>query len=87
MYIHFNSRIGYTCLIIHVYIYIYSNKNEFSLDSIGDASLIIFGGSQENFNEKELNELKIWLDSGGRALFLLNSSTQKHSNLNEFLSR
>ena len=74
-------------LLIYIFLHICSNKNEFSLDGIADASLIIFGGSQENFSDKELDELKIWLDSGGRALFLLNINTTKQSNLNEFLSR
>ena len=44
--------------------------------------LIIFGGSREVFTTSEFNELKIWLNSGGRALFMLQDGGEKSSGSN-----
>lgn len=69
-----------------MFFFVYSNKNELSIDGLTNSSLIVFGNSQEQFSIKELDELKVWLEGGGRALFLLNSNV-KQSNLSEFLTR
>ena len=63
------------------------NKDEVSRDRLTEFSLIIFGGSREPFTPGELSDLKAWLNSGGRALFMLHDGGEKSSgcNLNPFL--
>ena len=60
-----------------------------TLDVLRDANLVIFGGTREPLSVLELDELKKWLQGGGRALLLLHEKdkdqTQTRSNLHGML--
>jgi hypothetical protein len=64
-----------------------SNKDEISRDRLDDADVMVFGGSRERFAIPEFDELKLWLNGGGRALILLSDGgdSQSGSNFNLFL--
>ena len=63
------------------------NKDEVSRDSLAEVDLMIFGGSSERFDDQELNELKGWLNAGGRALFMFSEGDAGSStNLNQLLA-
>ncbi|KAJ8966447.1 hypothetical protein NQ317_003193 [Molorchus minor] len=51
------------------------NKEEITAQSLQNCSLIILPGSQTPFEENELNSLKTFINSGGRALVLLTECT------------
>ncbi len=58
------------------------NKDEIGKDRISDANLIVFGGPREPFSVAEFNELKEWLNGGGRALVMLSDGGEKQSGCN-----
>lgn len=60
----------------------YRSKDELSGDRLADSNLIIFGGPREPFSTAEFNELKTWLNSGGRALVMLSDGGEKSSGCN-----
>lgn len=64
-----------------------SNKDEISIDRLDDAALVVFGGSREPFTTTEFEELKTWLNNGGRALVMLGDGGEKEngSNMNYLL--
>lgn len=59
-----------------------TNKDEVSRDRLSEANLVVFGGSREPFSTSEFDELKGWLNSGGRALVLLGDGGEKQSGCN-----
>ena len=63
------------------------NKDEVSRDRLSEAALAVFGGSREAFSPTEFEELKLWLNAGGRLLILLSDGGDKQSgcNMNLFL--
>ena len=65
----------------HLFKY-YRSKDELSGDRLADSNLIIFGGPREPYSTAEFNELKTWLNSGGRALVMLSDGGEKSSGCN-----
>ena len=61
---------------------IYRNKDEISQDRLFESNLAVFGGPREPFSVAEFNELKAWLNSGGRALVMLGDGGEKQSGCN-----
>lgn len=59
-----------------------SNKDELSSESLAEADLIVFGGPNDNFTEGECEDIKTWLDNGGRALFMVNDGGEKNAGSN-----
>ena len=59
-----------------------SNKDDLTLETLGDVDLVVFGGSREHFNEDECRDLKTWMEGGGRVLFLVSDADDKHSRCN-----
>mmetsp|Transcript_10229 Transcript_10229/g.16783 ORF Transcript_10229/g.16783 Transcript_10229/m.16783 type:complete len:550 (-) Transcript_10229:120-1769(-) len=59
-----------------------TNKEEISGDRLGDVSLAVFGGPREPFSVAEFNDLKAWLNAGGRALVMLGDGGEKQSGCN-----
>lgn len=59
-----------------------TNKDDLTLETLGDADLLVFGGSREQFTEEECRDLKTWLNGGGRMLFLVSDADDKHSRCN-----
>lgn len=59
-----------------------TSKDEVSTDRLFDANLAIFGGPREPFTAAEFNELKTWLNAGGRALVMLSDGGEKQSGCN-----
>lgn len=65
---------------------ILSNKDEISRDRLSEANLLVFGGPREPFSNSEFDELKGWLNNGGRCLIMLGEGGEKQkSNLNYLL--
>lgn len=64
-----------------------TNKDEVSRDRLADANVIVFGGSREPFTTTEFDEIKAWINSGGRALVMLQDGGEKVTgcNFNTFL--
>eukprot|EP00605_Chrysophyceae_sp_TOSAG23-4_P000781 GSChrysophyteH1.ASY1.ANO1.870.1 assembled CDS len=58
------------------------NKDDLSLETLGEADLLVFGGSRETFSEEECRDLKSWLEGGGRMLFLVSDADDKHHRCN-----
>jgi intraflagellar transport protein 52 len=44
--------------------------------------LVVFGGPREPFSKTEFNDLKVWLQGGGRALVMLSDGGEKNSGTN-----
>lgn len=61
---------------------LYRNKDEINRDRLSEASLMVFGGPRDLFSAAEFNELKGWLNSGGRALVMLGDGGEKQSGCN-----
>lgn len=59
-----------------------TNKEDISTDRLADCSLAVFGGPREPFTVAEFNELKAWLNAGGRALVMLSDGGEKLSGCN-----
>lgn len=59
-----------------------SNKDEVSRDRLSEANLVVFGGSRECFTPAEFEELKAWMNGGGRALIMLSDGGDKQSGSN-----
>ncbi|KAJ1422136.1 hypothetical protein B484DRAFT_452508 [Ochromonadaceae sp. CCMP2298] len=59
-----------------------TNKDELSVDRLSEAQLVVFGGPREPFSAAEFNELKSWLNNGGRALVMLGDGGEKQSGCN-----
>jgi intraflagellar transport protein 52 len=49
---------------------------------LSEANLMVFGGPRDLFSVAEFNELKVWLNSGGRALVMLGDGGEKQSGCN-----
>lgn len=62
--------------------YICRSKDEISGDRLADSYLTVFGGPREPFSAAEFNELKLWLNAGGRALIMLSDGGEKISGCN-----
>jgi intraflagellar transport protein 52 len=64
-----------------------SNKDEISRDRLSETNLIVFGCPREPFSAAEFNEMKSWLNSGGRVLVMLGDGGEKQngSNMNYLL--
>ena len=58
------------------------NKDEVSRDRLADTDLLVFGGPREPFTGAEFEELKSWLQSGGRALVMLGDGGERASGTN-----
>jgi intraflagellar transport protein 52 len=58
------------------------NKDEINRDRLSEANLMVFGGPRDLFSVAEFNELKAWLNSGGRALVMLGDGGEKQSGCN-----
>ena len=54
---------------------------------MADANVIVFGGSRDPFTKEEFNEIKAWINNGGRALIMLEDGGEKVTgcNFNSFL--
>lgn len=59
-----------------------SNKDDLTAETLGDADLVVFGGSREQFSSEECTDFKAWLEGGGRALFLVSDAEDKHMRCN-----
>ena len=59
-----------------------SNKDELTSDSFAEVDLMVFGGPNDNFTESECEDIKNWLDNGGRALFMVNDGGEKSAGSN-----
>mmetsp|Transcript_15855 Transcript_15855/g.21833 ORF Transcript_15855/g.21833 Transcript_15855/m.21833 type:complete len:532 (+) Transcript_15855:41-1636(+) len=59
-----------------------TNKDEISREMLVEANLVVFGGPREPFSAAEFNELKLWLNSGGRALVMLGDGGEKQNGCN-----
>ena len=58
------------------------HKDELDREKLSEANLVVFGGPREPFSVVEFNELKDWLNGGGRALVLLSDGGEKQSGCN-----
>jgi len=58
------------------------NKDEVSRDRLCEAQLVVFGGSREPFSTVEFEDLKAWLNNGGRALVMFADGGEKASGCN-----
>ena len=47
-----------------------------------ESNVAVFGGPREPFSVAEFNELKAWLNNGGRALVMLGDGGEKQSGCN-----
>ena len=61
---------------------VFSHKDELDREKLSEANLVVFGGPREPFSVVEFNELKDWLNGGGRALILLSDGGEKQSGCN-----
>eukprot|EP01041_Mallomonas_annulata_P004914 gene4914-9802_t len=63
------------------------NKDEISVDRLDDTDVIVFGGPRDPFEKKEFDELKKWLNNGGRAMVMLGDGGERlaESNMNYLL--
>ena len=61
---------------------LYSNKDEVSGDRLAEADLVVFGGPREPFTTAEYDELKTWLQNGGRAMVMVGDGGEKMSGTN-----
>jgi intraflagellar transport protein 52 len=59
-----------------------TNKDELSVDRLSDTNLIVFGGPREPFSAAEFDELKSFLNSGGRAMVMLGDGGEKETGCN-----
>lgn len=59
-----------------------TNKDELSAESLAEADLLILGGPREPFSEEECSDIKIWLNGGGRMLFLASEGDKNNSSCN-----
>lgn len=68
--------------------YQYRNKDEITKERLDEADIAVFGCPREVFTDLEFGELKLWLNSGGRALVLLSDGGEQagSSNINQFLT-
>lgn len=65
------------------------NRDDISRDTLSDVNVVVFGGSREKFLDREYEELKAWLNAGGRALILMGDMHDKEAsngNLNTLLN-
>lgn len=46
------------------------------------ANVLVFGGPREELDQREVEELKKWLSSGGRAMLLLSGATDGETHTN-----
>ena len=44
--------------------------------------MLVFGGPREELDQREVEELKKWLSSGGRAMLLLSGATDGETHTN-----
>jgi intraflagellar transport protein 52 len=58
-----------------------------SRDRLAEADVLVFGGSRESFQASEFEDLKSWLNIGGRALILFADGGDRQSgcNMSQFL--
>lgn len=64
-----------------------TNKDELSRDALADVNLFVVGCPRDCFDQAELDDLKAWLNAGGRALILLSETDREDllGNMNSFL--
>jgi len=65
-----------------------TNKDELSRESFEGVDLMVFGDPKESLTVQESDDLREWLNGGGRAIFLTGDAGDKQSaasNLNYFL--
>ena len=48
-----------------------TNKDDLTTEALAEADLLVLGGPREPFSPQECTDIKAWLASGGRALFLV----------------
>lgn len=60
----------------------FSNKDQITADRLSEADLVVFGGPRDLFSVADFKEIKSWLSSGGRALFMLSDGGEKASGCN-----
>jgi intraflagellar transport protein 52 len=70
------------CLKRSSYLLPHSNKDEVSRDRLAEADLVVFGGPREPFTTAEFDELKSWLQGGGRAMVMVGDGGEKMSGTN-----
>jgi intraflagellar transport protein 52 len=59
-----------------------TNKDEVSRDRLAEADLLVFGGPCEPFTTAEFDEIKAFLQNGGRALVMVGDGGEKQSGTN-----
>ena len=59
-----------------------TNKDEVSRDRLAEADLLVFGGPSEPFTTAEFDEIKAFLQNGGRALVMMGDGGEKQSGTN-----
>ena len=59
-----------------------SNKDEVSRDRLADADLLVFGGPSEPFTTAEFDDLKSYLQNGGRVMVMMGDGGEKQSGTN-----
>lgn len=64
-----------------------SNKDEISKEKLNEADVIVFGGPRAPCTKAEFDDMKVWLNTGGRLLIFIGDGGEKESgsNLNYFL--
>ncbi|KAJ3391955.1 Intraflagellar transport protein 52 [Entophlyctis sp. JEL0112] len=58
------------------------NKDDMSINKVGDASLLIFGAPRDKFSMSEFGALKSFLDKGGSILYLAGEGGESEFNTN-----
>lgn len=69
-------------LLLFLFLFVYRIKDELTAERLSEADLVIFGGPRDLFSVAEFKEIKDWLNSGGRALFLLGDGGEKSTGCN-----
>jgi intraflagellar transport protein 52 len=63
------------------------NKDEVCRDRLEDADVFVFGSPREQLTAAEMDDMRAWLNAGGRLLVMTTDGGDKQtgSNLNAFL--
>ena len=59
-----------------------TNKDEITNEVLENADIMVFGGPREAFDDNETEEVKKWLENGGRAMFFFQDGGEKAAGSN-----